>query len=352
MNFEQRANLKFLVKLEKTPTEALAMLQQVYGEDAMGRTQLFEWHKKFKEGREDLADDPRSGRPSTSRHEDNIQHVKQLVRSDRRLTVRMIAEELAINKSTVWSIISEDLGMRKVCAKMVPKLLSNDQKDQRLVVCEDILQNLEEDPEMLKRVITGDESWIFQYDPETKRQSLQWKCPGSPRPKKAKMSKSQIKVMLVVFFDVRGIVHMEFLPQGTTVNQHVYKEILQRLLRSIRDKRRDLWDQNSWLLHHDNAPAHTAISIRAFLAKKNIVNLDHPPYSPDLAPCDFFLFPKLKGVIKGTRFDDLDAIKRTTTKELRSIPQVAFQGAIESWKKRMEKCARLQGDYFEGENLQ
>ena len=137
MNFEQRANLKFLVKLGKTPTESLVMMQQVYGEDAMGRTQLFQWHKKFKEGREDLADDARSGRPSTSRHDDNIKRVKEFVRSDRRLTVRMIAEELAINKSTVWSIVSENLGMRKVCAKMVPKLLSDEQKERRLVVCED-----------------------------------------------------------------------------------------------------------------------------------------------------------------------------------------------------------------------
>ncbi len=193
--------------------------------------------------------------------------------------------------------------------------------------------NTLKDPEMLKRVITGDESWIFQYDPETKRQSLQWKYPGSPRPKKAKMSKSQIKVLLIVFFDIRGIVHMEFLPQGTTINQHVYKEILQRLLRSIRDKRRDLWDQNSWLLHHDNAPAHIAFSIREFIAKKSIVTLNHPPYSPDLAPCDFFLFPKLKGIIKGMCFDNIDAIKRTMTMELRSIPKIAFQRAIENWKK-------------------
>ena len=137
MNFEQRANLKFLVKLGKTPTESLVMMQQVYGEDVMGRTQLFQWHKKFKEGREDLADDARSGRPSTSWHDDNIKRVKEFVRSDRRLMVRMIAEELTINKSTVWSIIFENLGMRKVCAKMVPKLLSDEQKERRLVVCED-----------------------------------------------------------------------------------------------------------------------------------------------------------------------------------------------------------------------
>ena len=87
-------------------------------------------HKRFKEGREEVEDDPRSGRPSTSRTADNIERVKQMVRADHRLTMRMIAEELSINKDTVWSIITENLEMRKVCTKMVPKLLSEDQKQQ------------------------------------------------------------------------------------------------------------------------------------------------------------------------------------------------------------------------------
>ena len=103
------------------------------------------------------------------------------------------------------------------------------------------------------------------------------------RSKKARQSRSKIKLMLIAFFDARGIVHMEFLPHGHTVNQHVYKEILRRLLRSVREKRRELWQ--------DNAPAHNALSIRQFLAERNVTVLDHPPYSPDLAPCDFFCSP-------------------------------------------------------------
>ena len=100
--------------------------------------------------------------------------------------------------------------------------------------------------------------------------------------------------MLIVFFDVHGIVHLEFLPQGQTINQNVYKDILRRLMRSVREKRRELWETKSWLLHHDNAPAHNALSIRQFLAENNIAVLEQPSYSPDLAPCDFFLFPKLR----------------------------------------------------------
>ena len=91
-------------------------------------------------------------------------------------------------------------------------------------------------------------------------------------------------------------------------------------MRSVRDKRRDLWENNTWVLHHDNAPAHSALSIRQFLVERNVQTLEQPPYSPDLPPCDFFLFPKFKGVIKVTRFPDVEAIKRAVTLELRRIP--------------------------------
>ena len=161
MNREQRANLKFLAKLGKTTSKSFATLQQVDGEETMSRTHAFKWHKRFKEEREAVEDDPRSGRPSTSRMADNIECVKQMVRADRRLTVRMISEELSINKETVWSIITENLEMRKVWAKMVPKLLSEDQKQQRVTDCQNIIERLEDDPDLLGRVITGDESWIF-----------------------------------------------------------------------------------------------------------------------------------------------------------------------------------------------
>ena len=144
MSREQSANLKFLAKLGKTPSESFAMLQQVYREETMSRTRAFECHKRFKEGREEVEDDPRSERPSMSRTANNMEHVKQMVHADRRLAVRKIAEELFINKDTVWSIITENLKMCKVCAKMVPELLSEDQKQQRVTVCQDIIERLEE----------------------------------------------------------------------------------------------------------------------------------------------------------------------------------------------------------------
>ena len=144
----------------------------------------------------------------------------------------------------------------------------------------------------LHKVITGDELWVFDCDLETKGQSEEWHTKSVPRPKKARMSRSRVKTMIIVFFDSRGIVHKEFVPPGQTVNHAFYKDVLERLRKRVQRVRRDITDD--WVLQHDNAPAHTALSIREYLAKKNIPVLPHPPYSPDLAPCDFCLFPKLK----------------------------------------------------------
>ena len=133
MTTEQRINVKFLVRLGKTPSDALGMLHEVYGDETMSRSRVFEWHKRFKEGREGVEDDSWSGRPSTSRTADNVERMKQMVHGDRRLTVRMIADELDISCDSVWKIITEELGMWNICAKMVPKLLNDDQKEQRAV---------------------------------------------------------------------------------------------------------------------------------------------------------------------------------------------------------------------------
>lgn len=93
---------------------------------------------------------------------------------------------------------------------------------------------------------------------------------------------------LTVFFYSNGIVHIEFIPQGATVDKILYKEILGRLSNSIRRKRPELWHRKNWLLLHDNAPAHRSILVQEELARQQVAVLPHPPYSPDLAPCDFF----------------------------------------------------------------
>ena len=140
--------------------------------------------RRFKEGREEVDDDHRIGRPPTSRTDENVERVIQTVRSDRRLTVRIIADELGINSEWVWRIITEDLGMRMICAKKVPRFLNEGQKERRVQVCQDILEQLETEPNWLKRVVTGNDSWIFEYDALTKRQSLNGRAHCHQDPKR------------------------------------------------------------------------------------------------------------------------------------------------------------------------
>jgi histone-lysine N-methyltransferase SETMAR len=96
--------------------------------------------------------------------------------------------------------------------------------------------------------------------------------------------------MLTVFFDSEGVVHYEFLPQGRTVNEY-YLEVMQRVREAVRKKIPDAWRENQWMLQYDNAPSHSSFLVRDFLAKHATTVLPQPPYSPDLAPADFFLFP-------------------------------------------------------------
>jgi len=123
LELEQRTNIKFLVKLGKSGNEIKETSVQVYGNNAMKKTEVYKWVKRFPEGRESVTDEERSGRPATSRNKGNIAKIRQIVRENRRLTVRSTEEQVKIDRETVRKILTEDLDLRKVCTKTVPKHL-------------------------------------------------------------------------------------------------------------------------------------------------------------------------------------------------------------------------------------
>jgi len=107
---------------------------------------------------------------------------------------------------------------------------------------------------------------------------------------------------------------------------------------------------DDWVLHHNNTPTQTALSIQEFLAKKKIPILPHPPYSPDLAPCNFYLFSKFKLKLKGHRFRTMENIQKVVFDELHTLTENNFWHCYDEWKKR-NHCVTSQGSYFEGDNL-
>jgi len=345
---EQRACVKFCFKLGKTATETWKMLQQAFGDECLSRTQCFEWYSRFKTRRTSIDGDSRSGRLSTSTDDVHIDTVLHLILQNRRLTIREIAEDVGSSFGSCQAILTEKLNMQRLATKFVPCVLTEDQKANRVNISQELLDCVSVDENFLKTIVTGDETWVYGYDVETKAQSSQWMKQGSPRPKKARMSRPNMNVMLLVFFDWQGITHQEFVPRGQTVNKEFYVAVLKHLREAVRRMRPQLWTNQSWVLHHDNAPARSWFLVRNFLAKNETTVVPQPFYSPDLAPADFFMFRKLKSTLKGRCFDTIDEIQKHSTNELFAIPKEAFQ----SWQKRWGRCVASEGNYFEGDKLE
>ena len=154
---EQRYCIKFFQKLGDSQVETIRKIQRVFGEDAMVITQIKEWCNRFRDGRMSVESDARAGRHSTSRNDELINQVRTLVMQELRVTVRELVEEVGISTDSVHSILTDDLAMRRVSAKFVPKVLTMEQKQLRLEVSQDMLDYANSDPEFLKFVITGDE---------------------------------------------------------------------------------------------------------------------------------------------------------------------------------------------------
>jgi len=144
-------------------------------------------------------DDERSGRPSTSTTPENIAEVREAILANRRQTIHDVCEIVRLSHVTVQLILADTLNMRRISARFVPRQLSDDQKALRVSVCRELKQQPRDDPNFISNIITGDETWVHVYGPESKQQSSQWKPPNSPRPKKARQFRSNVKAMLIFF---------------------------------------------------------------------------------------------------------------------------------------------------------
>jgi len=123
-------------------------------------------------------------------------------------------------------------------------------------------------------------------------------------------------------------------PTGREYNKEFYLKVMKCLREAVRRERPEVWTNKTWMLHHDNAPAHESLLIREFLAKQETIVVPQPPYFPDLAPADFFLFQKIKSTLKGSLFQTIGEIKENSLLDLRAIPQNTFQDAFQNWEKR------------------
>ena len=185
----------------------------------MSAAQIKVWHKCFKDDQKSVESYPCSGRPATSRTPGNVERVWAAINKDRRLTVWELEADLGIPKATVCEILMQNLIIKRVVAKFILRLLLPEKKEYGAAVANDLIQTTTNEPDFLKKVIAGDASWVYSYDPERKAQSSKWKSPASPRPKMARQSHSKVKTMLTVFFDWESVVHHKYTPPGQVINE-------------------------------------------------------------------------------------------------------------------------------------
>lgn len=344
---EQRCVIKYLVKKRLSPTEIHADLTATLGDLAVSYDIVKRWCREFKCGRESCEDEHAGGPEIQVTTDENIQKVHNLILQDRRITLRQIVEETGFSYHVVQNITSNILEVKKITARWVPRMLLPLQKRARMDICRQLLDTFRKNKKsFLDRYITMDETWVHHYDPETKLQSKEWRHSGSPPPRKFKAVPSAGKVLASVFWDAEGLLLIDYLEKGATITGNYYAQLIVKLREAVKQKRRGKL-RKGVLFHQDNAPVHKSLVAMTAIRDAGFQIVDHPPYSPDLAPSDFQLFPKLKENLRGRKFSSNDAVMFAVNEWFDTVDKSFFSNAIEMLEHRWEKCINMQGDYVE-----
>ena len=223
------------------------------------------------------------------------------------------------------------LDVKKRCARWVPHNLGEEQKRGRVDWCTHMLRKFDGGRSSRVRVIvTGDKIWVYQYDLETKQQSAVWGFPDETPPVKFKRNRYAFKQTIACFFAKFGHVATIPLEYRRTVTADCYvNHCLPKIFQAWR-KRRPRTGIRGLLLHHHNASAHTAAVTLDFVAANDVQLVIRPPYSPDLTPCDWFLFYSVKWQLTGKQFQNGEDVRAFIEGVILDIPQSTLSGVINS----------------------
>ncbi len=266
------------------------------------------WFRKFAAGMRDFSV-KKTGGHLTKVNDKKLDEICALLAKDNTMCLRVIARHTGLSLRTVHNVLRNKLELKKCPAKWIPHLLSQDQKDRRLRMSQDLLWHFRRSPTLQDRVVTGDECWFWCYKPATKRNSSAWLRRNERRPHKPVKDHYVRKVMVVIFWDSRGVIFRQFVPAGQGVTKEVYLQMMRDLREAIRRRHQCFWARLNFWLHHDGAPAHQSDIVVNFLQATGTNILPHPPYSPDLVPSDFFLFARLKKNMCGLTFNNMDKLR-------------------------------------------
>jgi len=290
-------------------------------------------------GRENVSDNPRSGRPKEL---DLVDGVRTIIEENPYSSAQAISLALDVSKRTVLKILHDDLCMGFFHLQWVPHTLSPEQRANRVSIAQGLFDELTSlSPTGLAYVMTADESW-FNYDnPHSSMWAPSREAVGTrPNP-----GITRRKTMLSVFWNFSGFFMIEALPVGATyTSDYVCSSIIPKLESALLQQRPTLGLKRT-KLHWDNARPHTAHQTLEHLAAKGVISLPHPPYSPDISPSDFFLFGYLKHMIEGRNFSSGEELVVALREICATISKEILSNVLRGWKDRLLHVISSGGEY-------
>lgn len=330
-----RKDLRLLLlheyRLGHKATEAMQNIYTTMGEGVLSYDTAKYWFGRFKEGNFEIEDAPHPGRQPQV----NVELLMQLIEEDPRLTSRFLAEQLQCSHTAVEKHL-HDLGKTWKYGVWIPHELQPHQIKARLDACMQLL-TFRRSHEWLRNLITGDEKWVMYVNHTRKRQWLAVGQTGIATPKSDLHPKM---VMLSVWWGVKGVVHWELLPTGSTITADLYCQQLDRVAAKLQGK------QDKVYFLHDNARPHVAKLTHEKLLQLGWAVLPHPPYSPDMAPTDYHLFRSLSNDLKEKKFDDEADLQLYLAEFFDHKSKGFYESGILSLPKRWRQIIDSEGSYI------
>jgi histone-lysine N-methyltransferase SETMAR len=334
-----RALLLHYWKKKLSPPDAANEICKIEQGEVVKERNARNWFDRFDAGNFSLDDEPRSGRPPTI----DPEVVRQAAEANPCTSTRILSAELGCSNATVHRKLTE-LDMVNRRCRVIPHELTPDQAQRRVDVCRQLLER-RFGARDLRRIVTSDEKWIFYRNPDTRNQ---WTKRGVARQPVAKHGRFENKVMLCVWWNSEGPIHFEFVPDGQAVNAELYRQQLDRMYAALTRKYPALVNRSQVLLHHDNAPAHTARSTLDKLQELDGIELlPHPAYSPDLAPSDYHLFRSMAHFLRGRTFKNVEEVETGVRDFFASKQPEWYRAGIENLAERWLQTIDHNGLYFE-----
>ncbi|CAF3844937.1 unnamed protein product [Rotaria sp. Silwood1] len=268
-------------------------LKEALGPDASSYPMVRKWAQRFREEREDVSSDPRSGRPISVLTDGNVERVRQVIKDDPHSTYDDITVETGLSRGTIERIIHDCLKMRKVTSRWVVHQPTDEQKQERFRICRQNLEKFRNGTCRLCDIITGNETWIYHGQIDRKSSNSTWVGENESPRTVVHQHRSEPRTRFCLFFKSPDPVIIHKVDEGKTIDHNYYIEnCLISVINEIRKKGKSL--RTKYKLLHDNGPSHTHRDVVKYLTEEGIEIIPHPPHSPDLAPCDSWLNDYIK----------------------------------------------------------